>query len=97
MLREDGWTVEMLGRDLPGDALVEFVAAAVPDLVVITVTLPSNLEAAESVSDLLTSSGHDVLVGEPGRSLSDLVDAARTVRAEQRRLLGQRGSEEGAS
>lgn len=90
VLREDGWTVEMLGRDLPADALVQFVSEVLPDLVVLTVTMPSVLDAAEAVSVELTAAGHDVLIGESGRPLSELVQAARAVRAEQRRLLAQR-------
>lgn len=90
VLREDGWNVELLGRDMPADALLDFVTSLAPDLVVLTVTTPANAEAAESVSLQLTDAGHDVLVGEPGRTLSDLVQGARAVRAEQRRLLARR-------
>lgn len=94
VLRADGWTVESLGRDLPAEALLDFVARVVPDLVVLTATMPAMVEAAEAICDQLTASGRDVLVGEPGRSLADLVEGARWVRAEQRRLLGQRPFEE---
>lgn len=94
VLRADGWTVESLGRDLPADALLDFVAQVVPDLVVLTATMPAMVDAAEALSDRLADAGHDVLVGEPGRSLAELVDAARRVRAEQRRLLGQRVPED---
>lgn len=87
VLREDGWTVELLGRDMPADALLGFVAAVSPDLVVLTVTTPDAVDVAEAVSTDLTVAGHDVLVGGPGRPLSELVEAARAVRAEQRRLL----------
>lgn len=87
VLREDGWTVELLGRDLPAEALLSFVASAAPDLVVLSVTTPSAAGAAEEVARDLTEAGCDVLVGEPGRTLDELVLAARTVRAEQRRLL----------
>lgn len=91
-LREDSWSVEMLGRDLPADALLDFVATVVPDLVVLTVTTPGALDTADDLSNRLVAAGHDVLVGEPGRSLSDLVEGARTVRTEQRRLLGRRAA-----
>ncbi len=94
VLREDGWTVELLGQDMPADALRDFVASVAPDLVVLTVTAPGVDDAAEAIADELTGSGHDVLVGEPGRSLSELLQAARAVRAEQRRLLSRRPSED---
>lgn len=97
VLREDGWTVELLGRDLPADALADFVAAVVPDLVVLTVTTLGTVDAADDVSNRLTAAGHDVLVGEPGRSLAELVQAARAVRAEQRRLLARRAGAEAAT
>ena len=90
VLREDGWSVELLGRDMPADALLDFVTSLAPDLVVLTVTTPGTAEAAEAVSRELTDAGHDVLVGEPGRTLSELVQAARSVRSEQRRLLSRR-------
>lgn len=90
VLREDSWSVELLGRDVPADALRDFVASVAPDLVVLTVTSPAAAVAAEDVARDLTTSGYDVLVGEPGRSLKELVQAARAVRAEQRRLLARR-------
>jgi MerR family transcriptional regulator, light-induced transcriptional regulator len=93
-LREDGWSVEVLGRDLPTDALVEFVALVVPDLVVLTVTTSAAMGAADDACRSLTGSGHDVLVGEPGASLADLLRAARHLRSEQRRLLSARSSPE---
>lgn len=93
VLREDGWSVELLGRDVPADAMHTFVAGVAPDLVVLTVTTPTNVDAAEGLAAELTAGGHDVLVGEAGRSLGDLVHAARTVRAEQRRLLAERDAQ----
>lgn len=90
VLREDGWTVELLGRDMPADDLRDFVAASAPDLVVLTVTTPSSGPVADDISHQIVAAGHDVLVGEPGRTLADLVQAARAVRAEQRRLLAPR-------
>lgn len=90
VLREDGWSVELLGRDVPADALHTFVVGVAPDLVVLTVTTPDTADLAERIAAELTAGGHDVLVGEPARTLSDLVHAARTVRAEQRRLLAER-------
>lgn len=50
VLREDGWSVEMLGRDMPADGLHGFVATVAPDLVVLTVTTPSSADAAEAIA-----------------------------------------------
>lgn len=94
VLREDGWSVQMLGRDMPGDDLLEFVDAVAPDLVVLTFTTPERADAADEVARRLTGAHHDVLVGEPGRTLAELVQAARVVRAEQRRLLAGRPRDE---
>ena len=79
-LRDDGWTVELLGRDLPVDALVQFVRDADPDLVVLSVTDPSNEEAALDARDRLDADGHSVLVGGRGRSLGELLELARASR-----------------
>lgn len=94
VLREDAWSVQLLGRDVPADALLHFVAGVAPDLAVLTVTTPDRVVAAEQLAGQLTSAGHDVLVGGPGRTLGDLVQAARAVRAEQRRgQVGRAGDE----
>jgi MerR family transcriptional regulator, light-induced transcriptional regulator len=93
-LREDGWSVEVLGRDLPTDALLDFVSVVVPDLVVLTVTTPSAIATADDACRQVTGIGHDVLVGEPGSSLTDLLRAARHLRSEQRRLLAARVPED---
>jgi methanogenic corrinoid protein MtbC1 len=89
-LRQDGWTVELLGRDMPADALHDFVVAAAPDLVVLSVTTPANAPVADDISRDLSAAGHDVLVGEAGRTLVDLIQAAQAVGAEQRRLMPPR-------
>lgn len=93
VLREDGWTVELLGQDMPADALLDFVTAAAPDLTVLSVTAPGSADAAHGIARRLVAGGHGVLVGEPGRSLAELVAAARAVRIEQRRRSNPRGSE----
>jgi len=76
-LRDDGWTVELLGRDLPLDALADFVAGAAPDLVVLSVTDPSSELAARAARDRLAAAGHAVLVGGRGRTLEELLQLAR--------------------
>jgi len=84
-LREDGWYVEHLGRDLPNDALADFVERHQPHLVVLTVTAPHAERAAIEARDELAAAGQSVLVGGPGRSLEELVQLARATRAAQRR------------
>lgn len=84
-LRQDGWAVDLLGRDLPLDALAHFVDEAAPDIVVLTVTASSSEPVALRARDRLAADGHAVLVGGPGRSLEELVTLARATRATQRR------------
>lgn len=84
-LREDGWRVELLGRDVPEDALVEFVASVRPDLVVLTVTNPGAAESASAAAAEVEAADVPVLVGGPGRSLDELLESARaTVKAARR-------------
>lgn len=77
-LREDGWNVESLGRDMPGGALVDFVADLGPDLVVLTVTNPGAAEAASATADAVEAAGVPALVGGPGKALDELLAAARS-------------------
>lgn len=83
-LREDGWTVEHLGRDLPLEALAGFASQRGPDLVVLTVTAPGTDVAAAAAQERLAATGHAVLVGGPGRTLDELLRLARAVRESQR-------------
>jgi MerR family transcriptional regulator, light-induced transcriptional regulator len=83
-LRQDGWTVELLGRDVPLDSLAHFVDVSTPDLVVLTVTSASAAPAATAARDRLAAGGHAVLVGGRGRTLEQLVQHARAARSAQR-------------
>ena len=65
-----------------------------PDVVVLTVTTPGAAGPAEDVARDLRAAGHDVLVGEPGRTLGELVQSARDIRAAQRRRLAERAGGE---
>jgi len=96
VLRQDGWTVELLGRDLPLAALAHFVEVSRPDLVVLTVTSPAAMPAAIEARDRLAADDHAVLVGGPGRSLEELVRLARGSRSAQRRRRGRSAAAEGA-
>lgn len=95
-LREDGWSVEHLGRDLPLDALADFCSRHRPHLVVLTVTTPAVHQAAVAARDHLAAAGHSVLVGGPGRTLVELVHEARAARADQRRAQRDRPEVGGA-
>lgn len=92
-LRQDGWTVELLGRDLPYDALAHFVEESAPDLVVLTVTTPAALPVAEEARARL-STDRPVLVGGPGRSLEELVRLARSARTSSRRRSRARAEDD---
>jgi excisionase family DNA binding protein len=85
VLRQDGWSVDLLGRDVPLDSLAHFVDEAAPDVVVLSVTTPDTVPAATAARDRLVAEGRDVLVGSPGRTLDELVRLARATRAAQRR------------
>lgn len=76
-LRADQWHVHHLGADLPTDDVVQFCSEHDVDLVVITVTNPALGDAPELAAELIRRVGVRVLVGGPGRTLTELVDAAR--------------------
>jgi MerR family transcriptional regulator, light-induced transcriptional regulator len=86
VLRDDRWKVHHLGSNLPIDELVEFSASVNADLVVLSATYQPNLQPGfseqsdgKNLIDLLATNGHKVLVGAPGRTLSELVELARAI------------------
>ena len=76
-LREDHWQVEHLGADLPPDELVAFVEEHHPALVVLTVTNPKVARVAQRTAAELEALGTRVLIGGPGRTLTELQHEAR--------------------
>ncbi|MEO6652129.1 MAG: B12-binding domain-containing protein [Ilumatobacteraceae bacterium] len=80
-LRGDQWQVHHLGADLPTDDLIRCCADHDVDLVVITVTNPELRADSDVAAELVRSAGWPVLVGGPGRTLTELVDEARAVGA----------------
>lgn len=76
-LREDHWQVEHLGADLPPEELVAFVEEHHPALVVLTVTNPRVGRLAERTAREIEALGRRVLIGGPGRTLTDLQEQAR--------------------
>lgn len=79
-LREDNWNVHHLGADLPSDELMAFCDEIPVDLVVVTVTNPDVVAAAEDVARRLESDGIRTLVGRPGGTLDELQRSARARR-----------------
>lgn len=76
-LRSDQWHVHHLGADLPVDEVVQFCADHDVDLVVISVTNPALGDTSEVAGELIRRVVSRVLVGRPGRTLTELVEAAR--------------------
>ena len=77
VLREANWHVQHLGADMPGDELTRFCAENDIDVAVISLTNPDVAGAAEEVAERIRALGTPTIVGGPGRSLEQLVDAAR--------------------
>lgn len=79
-LREDNWRVHHLGANMPSAAIVGLCSRERPDLVVLTVTAPECVAAAEEAAAGAGAIGVPSLVGGAGQSLADLVGSAREVR-----------------
>lgn len=77
VLRDANWQVHHLGADMPGDELVRFCAEHHVDVAVISLTNPDVAETAADTAERIRSSGTPAVVGGPGRSLDDLVAAAK--------------------
>jgi excisionase family DNA binding protein len=75
-LREDNWSVQHLGADLPAAELLRFCQRQRVDLVVLTVTTTGGRAAATRAAQRLEDLGLRVLVGGPGRSLDELLRLA---------------------
>ncbi len=87
-LRDDRWKVHHLGGDVPPRELIAFAESVHADLVVISLTFPPSVQSERKTDDELSfdelvhqleSQGRAVLVGAPGRTLSELVAAAREI------------------
>ena len=84
-LREDNWSVQHLGSDMPAEELLDFCTEHGVDLAVITVTTDDVAPAAKRTADELRAAGVATLVGGSGRTLEELRTEARAaVRAEGR-------------
>jgi excisionase family DNA binding protein len=74
-LRADRWRVHHLGTDVPGDDVLALAARLSPRLVVLSTTLTAMADEARTFGTRFD--GSHVLVGGPGRSLEELLAAAR--------------------
>ena len=87
-LREDRWNVEHLGSDVPAEEIERFVAKAAADLVVLSVTDPTAAAPTRRAAARLTAAGVPAIVGHPGATLEELVEAARRHAPSARRRQG---------
>ncbi|MGV8966679.1 MAG: cobalamin-dependent protein [Cellulomonas sp.] len=83
-LREDNWSVQHLGSDVPAEELLRFCAEHDVDLAVITATTDDVAPAAERAAAELRAIGIATLVGGSGRTLGEL-------RIEARAAVGGKG------
>ena len=81
VMRDDNWSVEHLGANMPPDELVLFCAEHDVDVAVLSSTNPDPAELAAETARRLRSAGTPVVLGRPGRTLADLVVDARAAHA----------------
>lgn len=84
-LREDRWTVQHLGADVPVEEIISFIDGHDVDLVVISAVGPGAVERARAAERAIGErNGVPVLVGEPGSTVSQLQELARATRSGRR-------------
>lgn len=76
-LRDDNWSVEHLGANMPPDELVRFCADHDIDVAVLSSTNPDTAQLAAETADRIRDAGIPVVLGQPGRTLDDLVVLVR--------------------
>ena len=76
-LRDDNWSVEHLGANMPPDELLRFCDEHPVDVAVISSTNPDTVDLAVETADRLRASGVGVVLGGPGRTLDDLIEQTR--------------------
>lgn len=78
-LRADRWRVHHLGCRMPVKDTIDFVTRVRADLVVLSLTDPAATPDTDHAASLVgEETGVRVLVGGPGRSLAELLAAARS-------------------
>ena len=82
-LRDDNWTVEHLGANMPPEELLRFCAEHEIDVAVLSSTNPDTARVAVDTAERLQAAGCPVVLGRPGSSLDELIaltrDAARGI------------------
>lgn len=77
-LRDDNWTVEHLGADMPPDEMVRFCAEHDVDVAVLSSTNPDTAALASDTADRLRAGGTPVVLGRPGSTLDELITSTRS-------------------
>jgi excisionase family DNA binding protein len=77
-LRDDNWSVEHLGANMPPDELVRFCAEHDVDVAVLSSTNPETAALASETADRLRDAGTPVVLGRPGSTLDDLITQTRS-------------------
>jgi excisionase family DNA binding protein len=77
-LRDDNWTVEHLGANMPPDELLRFCAEHDVDVAVLSSTNPDTAALAADTAERLRAAGTPVVLGRPGSSLDDLISSTRS-------------------
>ncbi len=77
-LRDDNWSVEHLGANMPPDELVRFCAEHDIDVAVLSSTNPDTAALAAETADRIRAGGTSVVLGGPGRTLAGLIESARS-------------------
>jgi excisionase family DNA binding protein len=77
-LRDDNWSVEHLGANMPPDELLQFCAEYAIDVAVLSSTNPDTAELAAATAERLRGAGTPVVLGRPGSSLEDLIVMTRS-------------------
>ncbi|MGI9645272.1 MAG: B12-binding domain-containing protein [Ilumatobacteraceae bacterium] len=83
-LREANWRVHHLGADMPSEELIRFCDEHDIDVAVISLANPDPARRAAETAQRIRDCGTPTIVGGPGRSLDQLIDAAHTAAADER-------------
>ena len=91
-LRDDNWSVEHLGANMPPDELARFCAEHDIDVAVLSSTNPDTAQLAAETADRISDGGTPVVLGQPGRTLADLIVLVRDAAASAGRVTPGVGS-----
>ena len=81
VLRDDNWVVEHLGANMPPDELVRFCVEHDIDVAVLSSTNPDTAQLAAETAARISDAGIPVVLGQPGRTLDDLIVLVRDATA----------------